>query len=142
MRVCATQMTLTHKTFEKYGLVSLGANTRKRSYRVHIIIALLTALFIAIWYWIKVYDNFHVIVENEAYRSGQVSAHELQGYIGQLGLKSVINLRANTQATWWIRERATCAAADVAHINVRARTLPRRTSTPCLRHWRPRLNPC
>ena len=111
-------MTLTHKSFEKYGLVSLGTGPQKKPPRGRFALAILAVIIIAAWYWAKVYDNFHVIVENEAYRSGQVSARELGHYIDKFGLKSVVNLRANTQATWWARERALCDSSGVTHIDV------------------------
>jgi uncharacterized protein (TIGR01244 family) len=112
-------MTLTRRTFEKYGLVSLGSSVhQKRSYRKLLAWLIPALVVIAAWWWIKVFDNFHTVVDQELYRSAQLSPGELENYIEKYQLQSVINLRASTQSVWWAREQAVCESAGVTYLNV------------------------
>lgn len=72
----------------------------------HRIIALSLALLAGgVWTRVAIYDNYHAVLPNELYRSGQVSASEMSGYIARDGLATVINLRHDTNATGWAAGR-------------------------------------
>ena len=54
--------------------------------------------------------NFHVVVNGEAYRSGQMNAGELTHTIQKYGIKSVLNLRGENLATKWHQTEIATAA--------------------------------
>ena len=60
---------------------------------------------IALWgAWLLATDNFHPIVEGQAYRAGQMTSNELTRCIVSHGIRSVINLRGENPDTPWYRE--------------------------------------
>ena len=69
------------------------------------------------WFW---KNNLHAVVDDELYRSAQMSAPELAKTIGRLNIKSVINLRGeNANHDWYQQELAVCREKAVAHFDVR-----------------------
>ena len=61
-------------------------------------------------------DNFHVIVQGQAYRSGQMTAAEFTQVIHRYGIKSILNLRgANPGTAWHQAEVETARKWHVAH---------------------------
>ncbi len=83
--------------------------------------ALATLLVVTVALSIYVVDtiyraNFHVVVNGEAYRSGQMNAGELTHTIQKYGIKSILNLRGENLTTKWHQaEIATAAKWDVVH---------------------------
>lgn len=114
-------MALTRKSFDKYGLVSLGGSPQRRDplpWGKIVLWALPAVVVIVVWWWVKIFDNFDTVVDQQVYRSGQLSPRDLERRIEKYDLQSVINLRAETQAVWWVRETLVCQNAGVQHINV------------------------
>ncbi len=67
--------------------------------------------------WIK--GNFHVITENQAYRSRQLDKQLLQYYITKYNIKSVINLRgAEPGKQWYDDELEVCSIYGVNHYDL------------------------
>lgn len=67
--------------------------------------------------WLK--GNFHVITENQAYRSGQLDKQLLKYYIKKYGIKSVINLRgAEPGKDWYDNEIEVCSNYGVQHYDL------------------------
>lgn len=77
------------------------------------------ALMVALSFYVidTIYHaNFHVIVNGEAFRSGQMSAEQLARVIQKNGIKSILNLRGENPTTSWHRaEIATTAKWNVVH---------------------------
>lgn len=65
-------------------------------------------------------DNFHAIVDGQAYRSAQVRPETLEYAARTHGVRVVINLRGeNPDEPWYQRERAACDALGLQMIDVR-----------------------
>jgi len=67
--------------------------------------------------WIK--GNFHVITENQAYRSRQLDKKLLTHYINKYGIKTIINLRgAEPGKDWYDDEINVCSAYGIKHYDL------------------------
>lgn len=67
--------------------------------------------------WIK--GNFHVITENQAYRSRQLDKQLLQYYITKYNIKSIINLRgAEPGKQWYDEEIEVCSIYGINHYDL------------------------
>lgn len=77
-------------------------------------------------YWEVLRPNFHAIVPGQAYRSGQPRGDELTRWIRQYGLKTVVNLRgeSNQPLVAAELEAVKAAGADFVCIGMSARSLP------------------
>ncbi len=62
--------------------------------------------------------NFHAIEPGQAYRSAQPSAQDLPILIEKYQIKTIINLRGETPADWWVKERDICSKHKVKLINI------------------------
>lgn len=74
-------------------------------------------------------DNFHVIADGRAYRSGQLNPATLRYLIDRYHIKTVVNLRGdNAGKSWYDAEKRACAAAGVEMIDIgmSSRELPPR----------------
>ena len=63
------------------------------------------------------------------YRSAQLSPSELEKFVQENGIKTVLNLRGtNAKKTWFLSELMTCSQLDVQYFNIgmSARRIPRR----------------
>jgi protein tyrosine/serine phosphatase len=66
----------------------------------------------------EMYDNFHTVVPDLIYRSGQLDASALECQTRRHHLRAVINLRgANPQAPWYEEERETAARLGLQHLD-------------------------
>lgn len=64
--------------------------------------------------------NFHTVVDEQAYRSGQPSASELEQYVQRVGVRTVINLRGeNRGSPWYDEEVAAARRLGIAHVDFR-----------------------
>lgn len=64
--------------------------------------------------------NFHAIVDEQAYRSGQPSAAELERYVQRVGVRTVINLRGeNRGSPWYDEEVAAARRLGITHVDFR-----------------------
>ena len=67
--------------------------------------------------WIK--GNFHVITENEAYRSRQLDKQLLKYYVTKYNIKSIINLRgAEPGKQWYDEELEVCSTYGINHYDL------------------------
>ncbi len=93
--------------------------TRKKPrWRRRALAALLTPIgALRIYAGYTLYDaNFHVVVNGEAYRSGQMSAAQFTHAIQTYGIKSILNLRGENPGTAWRQaEIQTAAKWHVVH---------------------------
>lgn len=63
--------------------------------------------------------NFHVITDGEAFRSAQLDRDQLEHYIRQYNIKSIINLRGlNNGHKWYQDEINVSKAMNVAHYDI------------------------
>jgi undecaprenyl-diphosphatase len=84
-------------------------------------IFLTAVLFLPASYFIYMEEqgNFHAITPGEAYRSAQLDRDELQHYIRQFNIKSIINLRGKrTGHTWYREELDTCRQFGCRHYDL------------------------
>jgi protein tyrosine/serine phosphatase len=61
--------------------------------------------------------NFHTVIPGELYRSAQPSGSQLEDYIKQYGIKTVINLRGKHDKPWYVEETAAAERLGVQHID-------------------------
>ena len=61
--------------------------------------------------------NIHEVIAGEFYRSGQLSGTKLAGAIERYQIKTVLNLRGDSQRKWYQDEVATTKRLGVQHIN-------------------------
>src|ERR1700755_143412 len=63
-------------------------------------------------------DNFHAIVDGEAYRSAQPSADEIRAYRDEYHIATIINLRgASPGRPWYDAEVRTAKDLGVRHVD-------------------------
>lgn len=87
--------------------------------RIGIAFAVLLAALAGLGYWADENDNFHVITPGQAYRSAQLEAEELRGYLREYEMKSVLNLRGRQEGkTWYHEELKVCAEERVRHYDL------------------------
>ena len=48
--------------------------------------------------------NFHTVIPGQLYRSAQPSGPQLESYIKQYGIKTIINLRGKNDRDWYVAE--------------------------------------
>ncbi len=64
--------------------------------------------------------NFHTVIAGELYRSAQPSPAQLESYVREHGIRTVINLRGeNADAPWYAAERETARALGIHHVDFR-----------------------
>ncbi|OPZ92813.1 MAG: hypothetical protein BWY73_00620 [candidate division TA06 bacterium ADurb.Bin417] len=82
---------------------------------------LLTAIILSLsgaFLQIRSTGNFQTVIQGCLYRSGQLSAGQLEDRIRQYGLKSVVNLRGrNENSGWWRQETKLCRRLGVVHLD-------------------------
>ncbi len=68
---------------------------------------------------LTIFDNFHVIAPDQAYRSAQLDAESLRLVIDTYGIRTIVNLRGeNEEAAWYRNEHAVAEAAGVAIVDI------------------------
>lgn len=89
-----------------------------RNKRVCFLVLALVAGGIWAWGWIR--ENWHAVLRDRVFRSGQLSAAALEDRILDHGLRSIINLRGdNPQFEWYREERSTAHSLGVEHHDFR-----------------------
>jgi len=74
---------------------------------------------------LTLHNNFHVVVDQELYRSAQLSPQALEAYIKQFGIKSVVSLRKKrNHAEETITSKLLASDKDYYHIPMSCRRLP------------------
>jgi uncharacterized protein (TIGR01244 family) len=81
-------------------------------------VAIVFVLLAATLWWARWYDNYHVVIPGELYRSAQMTALRLHEHIAEDGIRTVINLRPETNGLWHAQEQQACEAAAVAFVDV------------------------
>jgi protein tyrosine/serine phosphatase len=61
--------------------------------------------------------NFHEVISGQLYRSGQLTAPQLATYVGQHGIKTIINLRGHSDSDWYAQEVAEADRLGVGHVD-------------------------
>lgn len=97
--------------------VTSVAMTRAR-WAVLSVCAIGLSLGLAAVFWLGVYDNYHPVVEGELYRCGQMSPAGLRRRLTADRIATVINLRPETNETWWAEETRICREMGVTHVDV------------------------
>ena len=69
----------------------------------YIIAIIAIAGLVALWHFF-LYDNFHEVVQGRVYRSKQLSGRELQRYITEKKINSIINLRDEQKGKGWYED--------------------------------------
>lgn len=68
--------------------------------------------------YLQLSGNFHIVVAGEFYRSAQPSARQLQNYVTEHGIRTIINLRGEAISSRWYRDEiATAKELGVRHID-------------------------
>lgn len=67
--------------------------------------------------FLQLSGNFHTVVEGELYRSAQPTPVQLEAYVRDHGIKTVINLRGPSAGTWYHDEIETAKTLGVEHID-------------------------
>jgi protein tyrosine/serine phosphatase len=81
-------------------------------------VVIIFSLLAATLWWARWYDNYHVVIPGKLYRSAQMLAPRLQQHITADGIRTVVNLRPETNALWHAQEQQACEAAAVAFVDV------------------------
>ncbi|MDR6757043.1 protein tyrosine/serine phosphatase [Mycoplana sp. BE70] len=61
--------------------------------------------------------NFHEVIPGELYRSAQPSAAQIERYVRQYGIRTIVNLRGPSSRPWYQSEVATAERLDVRHFD-------------------------
>ena len=83
-----------------------------------LVLSIVFVLLAATLCWPGWYDNYHVVIPGELYRSAQMSALRLREHIARDGLRTVINLRPETNELWHAQEERTCKITSVDFIDL------------------------
>lgn len=98
-------------------MFSLKPFFRARLFKVALASFVALALYIV---GLHATDNFHEVLPNELYRSGQLEEGELAAYTKKYGMKSVLNLRGNnTGSPWYDIETREAKSLGLLHIDFR-----------------------
>lgn len=73
----------------------------------------------AVFLNIRINGNFAVVTPGAVYRSAQLPPAMLADVLRVYGIRSVLNLRGQSAAKWYVEEVKACAAADVVHLDRR-----------------------
>jgi protein tyrosine/serine phosphatase len=68
---------------------------------------------------LQLYGNFHTVIAGELYRSAQPTSAQLERYVRDHGIETVINLRGENTADWYKQEIATSEKLGVKRIDFR-----------------------
>jgi protein tyrosine/serine phosphatase len=79
-------------------------------------VILLVVLTASIW-WLLFFDNYHEVIPGQLYRSGQMSSSQFSRHADEDGITTVINLRPDTNETWYAEEMQVCAGRGIRHID-------------------------
>jgi protein tyrosine/serine phosphatase len=68
--------------------------------------------------YLQVVGNFHTVIEGQLYRSAQPTPSQLDTYVKEHGIKTIINLRGEKQnAAWYQAEIQTAQELGVEHVD-------------------------
>ena len=82
-------------------------------------LSLLLILTASYFLYMQEQGNFHPITSGEAYRSAQLDQDELEYYIKEYHIKSILNLRGqHPDASWYLDELTVSSEQNVKHYDV------------------------
>ena len=64
------------------------------------------------------WDNFHTVEEEKFYRCKQLSAERFEHYINKFGIKTIVNLRGESDSGWWHDEKTIAHKHGVQHFDL------------------------
>lgn len=68
--------------------------------------------------FLQVSGNFHTVIAGELYRSAQPTPDQIERYVQQYGIRTIVNLRGeNDDQAWYADEVATARKLDIRHID-------------------------
>ncbi|MDP9836022.1 protein tyrosine/serine phosphatase [Neorhizobium huautlense] len=68
--------------------------------------------------FLQISGNFHTVIAGELYRSAQPSPGQIERYVQQYGIRTIVNLRGeNENQSWYADEVATARKLDIRHID-------------------------
>ena len=88
----------------------------KWSMRLVLASALLVGSYVGL---LHLTGNFHEVIAGELYRSAQPTPAALKGYIQSYGIRTVVNLRGESESDWYKDETAVAQRLGVNHLNFR-----------------------
>jgi protein tyrosine/serine phosphatase len=68
---------------------------------------------------LQISGNFHTVIAGQLYRSAQPTSAQLERYVRDHGIETVINLRGENTADWYRQEIATSEKLGIKHIDFR-----------------------
>jgi DNA-binding response OmpR family regulator/protein tyrosine phosphatase (PTP) superfamily phosphohydrolase (DUF442 family) len=72
-------------------------------------------VYLAVLHWD---GNFHAVIPGELYRSAQLSPTQIETYVHENGIRSIVNLRgANAKHDWYNQEVETAQRLGIEHID-------------------------
>lgn len=66
---------------------------------------------------LQVTGNFHAVIPGQLYRSAQPSGAQLEDYVRDYGIKTIVNLRGRDDAKWYQEETDAAQRLGVQHID-------------------------
>ncbi len=90
---------------------------RKRLKRGLSAFGIVALLFGAYLGGLQLLGNFHEVLPGELYRSAQPSGADIDTYAARYGIKTILNLRGQNTADWYLQESAAAKKAGITHIN-------------------------
>jgi protein tyrosine/serine phosphatase len=88
------------------------ARWRRRAAAAFLVLAAILLVYVADTIC---HANFHVVVDGEVYRAGQMNAGQLARVIQNYQIKSIVNLRGQSTADWYQGEMETAEKFGVRH---------------------------
>lgn len=68
--------------------------------------------------YLQLSGNFHEVIAGEVYRSAQPTPADINSYVGQYGIRTIVNLRGeNPNSDWYRKEVQASEQAGVKHID-------------------------
>ncbi|EJJ24629.1 dual specificity protein phosphatase family protein [Rhizobium sp. CF142] len=66
---------------------------------------------------LQLLGNFHEVLPGELYRSAQPSGADIDTYAARYGIRTILNLRGENTANWYMQETEAARKAGITHIN-------------------------
>jgi protein tyrosine phosphatase (PTP) superfamily phosphohydrolase (DUF442 family) len=100
--------------------VQKTSDPEKRALRRVLIVFAAVALTLICWaVSMRMTGNIHPVADRSAFRSGQLSAVQLEQFVTENGIKTIINLRGeHPEERWYQEENAASRRLNVEHIDL------------------------
>ena len=98
--------------------MTLSRRIRKTGVAILSVLLLLALLILAYTAYINRNGNFHVVADGQFYRSGELKPAQLEKFVQQYGLRSILNLEGDKAGRqWYDDELAASARLGIAHFD-------------------------